>query len=120
MIFLVKGERGEENFEIQISDQNATDSLDSIRVGSIYRYLPQGITTDWQVVKIPLTDFLGADLKKIVSMSFAFTEPGQGTFWLDELCFSTEELVDRKKEISDSGYLLLDDFNHSNLNLFRT
>ena len=116
LTFLVKGNQGGETFEIGIADEISDKLLTNVKSGSIYRYLPNGITTEWQVVKIPLKDFFGTDLKKTVSLTFDFNEPGSGTFWIDEICFSTENLIDREKEIKEKGYFLLDDFDHSDYN----
>ena len=116
LTFLVKGKRGGETFDIGIADDVSDKLLTNIKSGSIYRYLPNGITTEWQVVKIPLEDFFGADLQKTVSLTFDFNESGSGTFWIDEIWFSTEILVDRGIEIQEKGYLLLDNFDHSDYN----
>ena len=85
--------------------------------GSIYRYLPKGITTEWQQVKVPLDDFFGADLSRVYSLVFSFTEEGTGEFWVEGLEFHPSPLVDRESQISAQGELLLDDFDHSDLNL---
>ncbi len=117
MTFLVKGAKGGEAFEIAIADVVSSQRGDSVLSGSIYRYLPEGVTSDWQVVKIPLTDFYGTNLHNTYSLLFRFNEPGKGTLYIDEIRFTSDILVDRKSDIAAKGYLILDDFNHSNLNL---
>ncbi len=115
--FLVKGAAGRESFEIGINDAVSNIREDAVFVGAINRYLPGGVTTDWQVVKIPLADFYGNDLARTFSIALLFNEVGGGEFWIDELRITKKTLVDRDREIEERGFLLLDDFDHSDLNL---
>ena len=117
LTFLIKGEKGGETFEIGMHDIISNRRQDAVFSGSIYRYLPQGITTEWQLVKIPLADFYGPDIENIFALVFRYNEIGNGTFWVDELRFSEYDLVNREKMIKEQGYLLLDNFDHSDLNL---
>ncbi|MFH1857799.1 MAG: hypothetical protein ABH845_02710, partial [Candidatus Omnitrophota bacterium] len=117
MTFYIKGEKGGETFELGLNDVISNRREDAVFIGSIYRYLPKGVTTEWQKVAIPLSDFYGSDLSQTFSIAFNFNEEGRGIFWIDEIAFHTEALVDREKEIEKKGYLLLDDFDHSDLNL---
>jgi len=115
--FMIKGKKGGETFEIGMNDVISNKREDAVLVGSIYRYLPGGITTEWQQVKIPLTDFYGSDLSRVYSIVFQYNEIGRGEFWIDDLKFHTEHLVNREDNIYNKGYLLLDNFDHSGLNL---
>ena len=117
MTFWIKGAKGGETFEIGINDTISNKREDAVIVGSINRYLPEGVTTKWQQVVVPLEDFFGADLSRVYSIVFNFNEEGQGTFWIDGLSFHEQAMVDREKEVLDKGELLLDDFNHSDMNL---
>ena len=117
MSFWIKGAKGAEAFEIGLNDTISNKREDAVMIGSIYRYLPGGITTDWQQVKIPLEDFFGADLSRAYSLVFHFNEEGRGTFWVDGLRFHTQPLSSGEDVILESGVLLLDDFDHSDLNL---
>ncbi len=117
LTFLVKGAVGGEVFDIGLNDHVANKREDAVFVGSIYRYLPDGVSTDWQIVKIPIEDFFGPDISTAYSMVFLFADPGEGSIWIDEMRFSQELLVDRESEINENGYLLLDDFDYSDLNL---
>ena len=115
--FWIKGAKGGEAFEIGVNDTISNKREDAVLAGSIYRYLPQGITIQWQQVIVPLEDFFGSDLSRIYSIVFNFNEEGDGTFWIDQLRFHEQPLVDREAEIVSKGELLLDNFDHSNLNL---
>jgi hypothetical protein len=117
LTFWIRGERGGENFEIGLNDLIASRREDAIMGGSIYRYLPNGLTKEWQQVKIPLEDFFGADFSRIHSLVFSVSQPSEGAFWVDGFVFHEEALVQREDEIIRSGELKLDDFDHSDLNL---
>lgn len=119
MTFWIKGRSGGETFEIGMNDVISNKREDAVYVGSINRYLPDGITTSWQLVKIPLSDFYGPDLSRVYSIVFHFNQEGEGVFWIDELRFYKEDLVTewRKQDILKKGYFLLDDFDYSDLNL---
>jgi len=117
MTFWIKGAKGGETFELGLNDTISNRREDAVLSGSIYRYLPQGVTTEWQQVKVPLEDFFGSDLSRIYSIVFNFNEEGEGAFWIDDVEFHRQPLVDREAEILKKGELLLDNFDHSNLNL---
>lgn len=115
--FWIKGAKGGETFEIGLNDTISNKREDAVIVGSVYRYLPGGVTTEWQQVKIPLEDFFGADLTRAYSLVFNFNESGEGVLWVDDIAFHEEALVFREDKRAEQGYLLLDDFDHSNVNL---
>ena len=117
MTFYIKGEKGAETFEIGLNDVISNKREDAVFVGSIYRYLPKGVTTEWQQVTIPLSDWFGPDLSKVYSFAFHYNEIGQGAIWIDEVAFHTEQKVDRDADIEKQGSLLLDNFDHNDLNL---
>ena len=117
MTFWVKGLKGGEAFEIGMNDTISNKREDAVLVGSIHKYLPQGVTTQWQQVKVPLEDFFGADRSRVYSIVFNFNEVGEGTFWIDGISFHTEVLTHPDEERESQGELLLDDFDHSDLNL---
>ena len=117
MTFWVKGAKGGETFELGMNDTISNKREDAVVVGSIHRYLPGGITTQWQQVKVPLEDFFGSDLSRVYTVVFNFNEDGDGVFWVDGLSFDTKVLVDRETDIEQNGELLLDDFDHSDVNL---
>ena len=117
MTFWIKGDRGGETFELGMNDTISNKREDAVMAGSIYRYLPGGVTTQWQEVRVPLEDFFGADLTRVYSLVFNFNEDGEGSFWIDGVSFDTQSLVDREGEIAQKKELLLDNFDHSDLNL---
>lgn len=117
LTFMIKGKSGGEAFEIGLNDTISNKREDAVIIGSIYRYLPEGITTDWQKVVIPLNDFFGSNLSKVYSLVIHFNEIGTGAFWIDDIQFHAEHMFNIEDEISKKGYLLLDNFDHNELNL---
>lgn len=117
LTFMIKGQKGGELFEIGLNDTISNKREDAVMVGSIYRYLPQGITTDWQKVVVPLDDFFGSNMQKVYSIIVHFNEIGKGAFWIDDIQFHTEHLFNLEDVIYKQGYLLLDDFDHNDMNL---
>ncbi|MBI4227481.1 MAG: hypothetical protein HY600_04290 [Candidatus Omnitrophica bacterium] len=117
LTFWVKGQRGGEAFEIGLNDTISNKREDAVFAGSIYRYLPRGVTTAWQQVVVPLEDFFGPDLSRVYSLVFNYNEEGSGAFWVDGLAFHRAVLVDRAAQIERQGYLVVDNFDHSDLNL---
>ncbi len=117
LTFMIKGAKGGESFEIGFNDVVANRREDAVLAGSVYRFLKGGVTTEWQEVRVPLSDFYGVRLDQIMSVVWSFSGEGSGAFWIDGVRLHTEELVDRQVEVRQQGYLLLDDFDHSDLNL---
>jgi len=117
LTFMVKGKTGNEAFEIGLNDTISNKREDAVMVGSIYRYLPEGATTEWQKVVISLADFYGSDMHKVYSLIFHYNEIGTGAFWIKDIQFHTEHLFNIEDEIYKKGYLLLDNFDHNDLNL---
>ena len=117
MTFWIKGTRGGETFEIGLNDTTSNKREDAVFAGSIERYLPGGVTTAWQQVILPLEDFFGPDLSRVYSLVFNYNEEGEGEFWVDGLAFHRTALVDREAQIAKQGYLVVDNFDHSDLNL---
>lgn len=84
--FHVKGARGGEDFTIQAADENWLRKEDSSPVGTVSKYLPGGITTNWQEVIVPLKDFW-VETDKLGGLTFNFSEPGEGTVYIDDIVF---------------------------------
>ncbi|MFH1848167.1 MAG: hypothetical protein ABH825_02995 [Candidatus Omnitrophota bacterium] len=119
MSFWVKGKEGGETFEIGMNDAVSNKREDAVFIGAVNRYLPKGITTKWQKVNVLLEDFYGPDISKAYSLVLHFNQLSEGTIWIDEIEFLKDDLVSPvcRKTIDRTGYLLLDDFNYSDLNL---
>ena len=89
--FWVRGEKGDENFVIGLSDKHWDEVGDSVKSEPITKYLPSGkITPEWQQVTIPLSEFM-LEKKELASMAFCFEGSvfpggaGKGTVFIDDL-----------------------------------
>ncbi|MCM8782418.1 MAG: CIA30 family protein, partial [Candidatus Omnitrophica bacterium] len=93
--FMVKGKNGGEKFEIGMADKSWIIIGDSLKAGPIDKYLPGGVTCQWQEVVIPLEDFGLLDFSEMGSFVINFHEKGDGTIYIDDLKFYLKE--DNKK-----------------------
>ena len=92
LAFWIKGERGGEDFTIQLADPHWLAREDSKPAGRISRYLAGPVTTKWQPVIVPLADF-GLPTAQLASLTFNFTVPGSGTVYLDDIHFKRLDLT---------------------------
>ncbi len=89
--FWVRGENGDENFVVGVSDRHWDRVGDSVKSQEIGKYLPKGkITKEWQKATIPLDEFF-IDHSQLAAISIVFegdlfTDAGHaGTVYLDDL-----------------------------------
>lgn len=70
--FWVRGEKGDENFVVGLSDRHWDRIGDSVKSQEIGKYLPEGkITTLWQKATIPLDEYF-IDLTQLASIAIVF------------------------------------------------
>ena len=91
LTFWTRGEKGDENFVIGLSDRHWDKIGDSVKSQEIGKYLPAGkLTTQWQKATIPLDEFF-IDYAQLAGISVVFDgdlfpDPGHaGTVYIDEL-----------------------------------
>lgn len=83
LIFWVKGEHGGEDFFIAMADSSLFQRDDAHLAGSIGKYLRVGVTTRWQRVVVPLSDFR---LNRMpVSFAILFKSNGKQLIWIDDI-----------------------------------
>lgn len=87
--FWIRGEQGGENFAVKLADRRWIEAEDSVYVGYIDEFLPGGVTQQWQEVLVPLAQAGSLDLRNLGGVTFDFTEPGQYTIYIDDVCFKT-------------------------------
>jgi hypothetical protein len=85
--FWIKGQKGGEDFDVELTDEAGVENEDSRPRRPLHAYLPQGVTTQWQEVVIPLIDFRGLNRRRLVHMSLSITKPGDYRFYLDDIAF---------------------------------
>lgn len=70
--FWVKGEQGDENFVVGLSDRHWDTIGDSVKSQEIGKYLPSGkLSTTWQKATIPLEEFF-IDHTQLAAISIVF------------------------------------------------
>lgn len=70
--FWVKGEKGDENFVVGLSDRHWDKIGDSVKSEEIGKYLPAGkMTTEWQKATVPLDEFF-LDYSQLASIAIVF------------------------------------------------
>ena len=89
--FWVKGEKGDENFMIGLSDEQWDKIGDSVKSEAVGAYLKDGkITTSWQKATVPLETFF-LDHTKLASITICFEGDcfpdgaGQGVVYIDDI-----------------------------------
>lgn len=83
--FWVKGKEGGESFAVKIADKRLIEIEDSATVGNITRFLPDGITREWQEVLIPINRLKRVDRTQLGGITFDFTQPGDHTVYIDNI-----------------------------------
>ncbi len=97
LTFWVRGEKGGERFDIGLADNKMQDlEIDAVYVGSIAGFLPQGISAEWQKVKIPLLSLrTELDMTRMGSLVLWFRYEGAGAVQIDDVCFAFDPGVER-------------------------
>lgn len=97
LTFWVKGEAGGERFDVGMADERMQElEIDAVYVGSIKAFLPEGVTTEWQQVKIPLQGFKSElDLTRMGSLVFWFRYEGAGAIQVDDVAFVYDEEIEK-------------------------
>ena len=93
--FWVKGEKGGERFDIGLADDRMQEvEIDAVYVGPVKAFLPQGVSTEWQQVKIPIASLRSElDLTRMGSLVFWFRYEGGGAIGVDDILFVSDPEV---------------------------
>jgi len=97
LTFWVKGEHGGERFDVGLADDKMQDlEIDAVYAGSVLAFLPQGVTTQWQQVKIPLQGLRSdLDLTRLGSLVLWFRYEGKGAIQIDDVAFTYDDEVEK-------------------------
>lgn len=93
--FWIRAEGGIEDVRVQLSDQRWEEKDDSVPVGSLSDFLPDGVSQEWKEVTIPLdpSRHPNLDFTRLASLSLNFTRPGAGRIYLDDVTLKTSRDV---------------------------
>lgn len=97
LTFWVKGEKGGERFDIGLADDRMQElEIDAVYVGTIKSFLPDGVKTHWQKVKVPLASLRSElDLTRMGSLVFWFRYEGSGAVQVDDVTFTFDSEVEQ-------------------------
>ncbi len=95
--FWIKGEQGGEVFDIGLADQRMQElEIDAVYLGSVNHFLPQGVNTEWQEVKVPLGKVAAdIDLTQMGSLVFFFRHEGKGRVYVEDILFKNDPEIER-------------------------
>jgi len=100
--FWVKGEKGGERFDIGLADARMQElEIDAIYAGDINAFLPMGVTTEWQEVKVPMSRVESElNTREMGSVVLWFRYGGQGKIYVDDMMFTVDHEVQAKEEFN--------------------
>ncbi len=100
LTFWIKGEKGGERFDVGLADERMQRlGIDAVYVGTIKAFLPSGVTTEWQQVKVPLMNLKSElDLSQMGSLVFWFRYEGSGNIYVDDVQFTSDLEVAQMQE----------------------
>ncbi|MFM9965387.1 MAG: hypothetical protein ACKV2Q_29735 [Planctomycetaceae bacterium] len=91
--FWIRGQVGGERFQVKMSDRSWVEKEDSLELGEIRKFLPDGVSRNWQEVLVPLNAAAALDLSNLGGLSLQFHSVGSTTIYIDDLCFKTSAEV---------------------------
>ena len=100
LVFWVRGEKGGERFDVGLADDRMQElEIDAVYAGPIKAFLPQGVTAEWQEVKVPIASLRSElDLTRMGSLVFWFRYEGTGAIEVDDVQFVSDPEVARIEE----------------------
>lgn len=95
LTFWIKGEKGHEKFDIGIADMRMQElEIDAEYFGTINSFLDDGITTEWQKVRVPLSRIASTiDLDSLGSLVIWFKYGGEGVIYLEDIMFEYDPKI---------------------------
>jgi len=100
LTFWVKGAKGNEKFDIGLADAKMQElQIDAVYAGAADLFLPVGVTTEWQKVKVPLSRVESqVDISKMGSIVLWFKYGGEGKIYVDDMQFEFDKKVQEDQE----------------------
>ncbi|MDA1051483.1 MAG: hypothetical protein O3C40_13525 [Planctomycetota bacterium] len=86
----VRGAEGGEDFLIKLADKRWIVKQDSVTLAQASHLLPDGITTKWQELVIPLRGQNNLDWRQLGGITFEFVRPGKQVVYIDDITLKTE------------------------------
>jgi hypothetical protein len=91
--FRIRGEKGGEPVVLAVADRQWAQKEDSLTVGDVGSFLPNGkLTNEWQVAWVPLKNFpITVDRQSLASLVFRILSDHHGKIFLKDLVFAKEK-----------------------------
>lgn len=89
LTFWIKGQKPGGNMDIKIVDAQGELKEDTLATRPLHAYLPQGITTLWQKVIVPLSDFPETDPSSLARLVLIFPIPGDFQIYLGDVALES-------------------------------
>ncbi len=83
--FWIKGEKGGEDFDLELDDDAHEEKEDPSLTRPLRAFLPQGVSTEWENVLIPLASFEKINPRRLTTFLFKFNQPGTYRFYIDDI-----------------------------------
>lgn len=88
LTFRMRATGGPSRLQVRIAD-SAGAKNDPVDAGEVTRYLPQGLSGDWQQVAVPL-GALGLNRKTLAGLTLIVLDPADFTFAVDDLALKRD------------------------------
>ncbi len=83
--FWIKGAKSGWDFNLKLVDETGERNEDQLPTRPLDAYLPRGVSSAWQKVSIPLSDFAEIDPGSLARFVLLFSAPGDYRFYLDDI-----------------------------------
>jgi hypothetical protein len=84
LTFRIRATAGRSRLQVKLADAAGAPRDEAVDVGEITRFLPQGLSTEWQQVAIPLGG-LAVNRKALAALVVMVTDPGEFSFAIDDV-----------------------------------
>lgn len=95
LTFLFRGEKGDENIMLRMADRSLEKKEDSLLIGEVSSFLPQGkVKKDWQTAWVPLSRLdTRINRKELANVVFQVAGNGSGRIYMRDLAFTKKKGV---------------------------
>ena len=89
LTFRIRSTGGPSRLQVRIADAVAAARREDVDAGELTRFLPQGVSTEWQQVAIPLGG-LGVNRKALAALAVLVTDPSDFRLAIDDVALKRE------------------------------
>lgn len=89
LTFRIRATGGGSRLQVKLADAAWAAKDEAVDAGEITRFLPQGLSAEWQQVAIPL-GMLGLNRKALAALTLTVADPADFTFAIDDVALKRE------------------------------